>query len=94
MNSFISSAFEWKWASGWDTACHNGVDGETEVQCVFPFIESVNGQDVIRDHCTRNGHDSLWCSTKTDENDYHLTGEWSNCGPCPSTMNGKFGSVL
>ena len=49
-----------------------------EKKCIFPF----KYHGVTYNQCIKKNHDRLWCSTKTDANDNHLTGEYGNCGPC------------
>ena len=52
-------------------------------QCVFPF----KYKDVVHETCTADGNDEgkTWCSTKTDEEGYHIWGP--NWGYCPQHCN-------
>ncbi len=51
--------------------------GTTGESCVFPFIF----QGVTYNACTNAGEpdDTMWCSTKTDKCDLHITGQWGYC---------------
>jgi len=44
-------------------------------KCVFPF--RYGGKTYTG--CTKAGHNALWCSTKTDSNGNHISGNWGNC---------------
>ena len=48
---------------------------ESGVRCVFPF----RYEGVLHHQCTDADHDAQWCSTKTDEDDDHIYGEWGDC---------------
>merc|ERR1719481_105680 len=59
-----------------------GCETKKGAKCAFPF----NHKGVTHTECTKKGHHSPWCSTKTDSNNNHIGGNWDECDPvslCP-----------
>ena len=50
-------------------------NGKFTNKCKFPF--SYKG--IMYSDCTKTGENFLWCSTKTDENNKHISGQWGQC---------------
>ncbi len=64
----------------------SGGSGLYDQECNFPFIYSVNTYNA----CTTVGNGGvLWCSTKTDSSDNHITGNWGNCQAASSELVDK-----
>jgi len=57
--------------------------GQRGVPCTFPFIF----KGVTYNQCTMEGHDKLWCSTKTNANLEYMNGSWGNCNSGCSTTS-------
>jgi hypothetical protein len=60
--------------------------GRTGQSCVFPFIFL----GVTYTACTKttDPDDTMWCSTKTDKCDRHVTGQWGYCSEkCQSELD-------
>ena len=61
----------------------------SNAKCVFPFVY----QGVTYNKCPPE-NDYFWCSTKTDSNNKHQTGNWGKCNEnCPTLENGKFRKI-
>ena len=71
--------------------CRTIGGAKPNVPCIFPFkFEVYIGEDSTKDvhnQCIKDeDEDSFWCSTKVDEEGYHIADSnlWGTCGPgCP-----------
>ena len=69
--------------------CRTTSGPSPNVPCIFPFKFELHVEDdsykEYHDECIED-QDGLWCSTKVDEDGYHISGSnnWGICGSrCP-----------
>jgi len=70
--------------------CLNTIGGPGEGKpCIFPFTFAKTGKKYTE--CTTDGGHEYWCSTKVDDEGFHLSGNWGECGEgCPGVpLNGS-----
>jgi len=63
--------------------CGNTIGGPgVGKPCIFPFTFAKTGKTYTE--CTVDYGNEYWCSTKVDEDGFHLSGNWGECGQgCP-----------
>ena len=49
---------------------------------MWPFIFSDLSDIYEFDQCEETDEPEPWCSLKTDDNGWHVTGNWGFCGLC------------
>ena len=66
----------------YSSGCKTVSGPQQDKECIFPFVYA----QIQHSQCTTVGNNGTpWCSTKTDENNNHITGYWGNCAKnCPN----------
>ena len=78
-----SSTFNWFVILGILRCADSEGDGQFSKKCILPFLDTAG---ITYSSCTLAGTSVVeWCSTLTDANNVHNSGNWGNCAPTDNT---------